>query len=74
MAKIAAAITTPCIQLCLGSQPPIQPLPASSIRLKKRLGRNAKSGTSEKSPIIGVLPIGVEGFGAASQGKEVGSI
>lgn len=74
MAQISTAIATPCIQLCLGPQSPIQPLPASSICLEERLRRDAKSGTSENSPVIGVLPIGVECFGATSESEEVGSI
>ena len=74
MTKISTAITAPSIQLCLGPESPIQPLPASTISLKERLWWDTKSGTSKAPPVVGVLPVAVECFGAACQNKEVGGI
>ncbi|KAL9581262.1 MAG: hypothetical protein Q9212_004005 [Teloschistes hypoglaucus] len=50
MTEIATAIASPRIQSTLCLQSTVEPLPASTVSLEKRLGRDAKGSSSEGTP------------------------
>ncbi|KAI4258603.1 MAG: hypothetical protein LQ352_001138 [Teloschistes flavicans] len=61
MAEVATAIASPCIQSSLCLQSTVEPLPASTVRLKKGLRRYTKGPSSKETPKGRILTSGSYG-------------
>ncbi|KAL8628345.1 hypothetical protein Q9189_005966 [Teloschistes chrysophthalmus] len=62
MTEIATAIASPRIQSTLCLQSAVEPLPASTVSLEKRLGRDAKGSSSKGTPKGRILTVYLERF------------
>lgn len=62
MAEVATAIASPCIQSSLCLQSTVEPLPASTVRLKKGLRRYTKGPSSKETPKGRILTVCLKSF------------